>query len=376
MDATGLVSDNGAVDRTASMNPVGGGWRGSEVGEQRFRIPVPRAVSGELTQTTAAGVLTADEPTRRDAMCAMPRTAAFASEIWDRLYRGLGFVVLEGFPVDATEPDALLGAYWLLGLFLGRPVSQSRKGDAIGRVQDSGSDISNPHQRGYESSAALPFHVDRTDVVGLLCIRPAAAGGLSRLVSARAVHDVLLTENPPLAAELYQPLPHDRRGEQAAGQPPWSQIPVFSQVGGSFAARYVRRFIEGSQRHEQAPRLTAGQQAALDAVDEILDRPGMSLDMDLRPGEVQLINNFTILHARTAFTDSRDAPRLLLRLWLAAAGSPELPPQYRQLYGATRSGSYRGGVWPSGRAPRFTGTPVDQVPPPALGMLVPDEELT
>jgi hypothetical protein len=356
------------------MNSAGGGWRGSEVTGQQFRLPVPRAVAGELTATAATGALRADERTRRDAMSAMPHTAAFADEISARLYRGLGFVVLEGFPADATEPDALLGAYWLLGLFLGRPVSQSRKGDAIGRVTDLGSDISDPRQRGYESSAALPFHVDRTDVIGLLCVRPAVEGGLSRLVSARAVHDILLAENRPLAAELYRPLPHDRRGEQAAGQPPWSPIPIFSQNGGWFTARYLRRFIEGSQRHEQAPRLTARQRAALDAVDEILDRPGLSLDMDLRPGELQLINNFTILHARTAFTDSAAAPRLLLRLWLATAGSPELPLQYQQLYGATRSGTYRGGVWPSGGIPPFAGLPVDQVPPPALGVLVPDDE--
>lgn len=357
------------------MNPVGGGWRGSEVGGQQVLLPVPRAVSGELAATAAAGVLRADEANRRAAMRAMTHTADFAREIRHRLHRGLGIVVLDGFPVDALETDALLGAYWLLGLFLGRPVSQSRKGDVIGRVQDRGSDISDPHQRGYESSAALPFHVDRTDVVGLLCVRPAAEGGLSRLVSARAVHDILLEEAPALAAELYRPLPYDRRGEQAAGQPPWSQIPVFSQVSASFAARYVRRFIEDSQRHEQAPRLTASQRAALDAVDEILDSPGLSLDMDLRPGQVQLINNFTTLHARTAFTDSAAAPRLLLRLWLAAAGSPELPPQYLQLYGAIRSGTYRGGVWPSGRMPCFAGIPVDQVPTSALGLLAPGGEL-
>lgn len=367
------------------MNPVGGGWCGSQVGTQQFRLPVPRTVSAELAVTAATGVLRADEPTRRDTMLAMTHTAAFVREICARLHQGLGFVVLEGFPAGALEAgalegDVLLGAYWLLGLFLGRPVSQSRKGDVIGRVKDRGSDISDPHQRGYESSAALPFHVDRTDVVGLLCIRPAAEGGVSRLMSARAVHDILLAENPPLLAELYRPLPQDRRGEQAAGQPPWSQIPVFSQVGSSFAARYVRRFIEGSQRHEEAPRLTARQRAALDAVDEILDQPGMSLDMNLRPGEVQLINNFTILHARTAFTDSAAASRLLLRLWLATEGSPELPPQYRQLYGATRSGTYRGGVWPSGRMPSFIGIPVDQVPTAALRlpdhMLDPGREIT
>ncbi|MEW2624763.1 TauD/TfdA family dioxygenase [Streptomyces sp. NPDC048106] len=290
----------------------------------------------------------------------LPHSTAFAAELHSRLEGGLGCVVVTGFPVAGDDPRETEMAYWLLGLLLGRPVSQSRKGDLLGRVEDRGADISSPVQRGYESSAELPFHVDRTDVIGLLCIRPAVAGGLSRIASSRTVHDLLLAERPELLAELYQPFPNDRRGEEQPGEQPWSGIPVFSRTDGHFAMRYVRRFITGSQRHAGAPRLTESQLAAMDAVDEILQRPGVALDMELRAGDLQLINNFSVLHARTAFTGGGGQGRLLLRLWLAFSGSPVLPEGYASLYGATAAGSYRGGVWPTGTVPADLGRPVSQ----------------
>jgi hypothetical protein len=157
-------------------------------------------------------------------------------------------------------------------------------------------------------------------------------------------------------AELYQPIPNDRRGEEQRDEAPWTSLPVFAQTGGHFAARYVRRFIEGSQRHQDAPRLTRAQLAALDLVDELLERPGLSLDMELRQGDLQLINNFHLLHARSAFTDEGGSGRLLLRLWLSFAGSPRLDPSFRPLYGATCPGVFRGGVW--SELPEAVGRPV------------------
>ena len=42
-------------------------------------------------------------------------------------------------------------------------------------------------------------------------------------------------------------------------------------------------------------------------------------EMDLEPGDVQLISNHTVLHARTAYQDHADPARRrhLLRLWLS-----------------------------------------------------------
>ncbi|WP_157849878.1 MULTISPECIES: TauD/TfdA family dioxygenase [Streptomyces] len=344
--------------------PLGDGWRGEFLAKDEglWRIPMPPEATAELVAAARAEIaanrgpdLGAPRPT------GLPHSTAFAAELRARL-DGPGAVVVTGFPVAGEDPREAEMAYWLLGLLLGRPVSQSRKGDLLGRVEDRGADIASPVQRGYESSAELPFHVDRTDVIGLLCIRPAHSGGLSRLASSKTVHDLLFEEHPELLAELYEPFPNDRRGEEQPGEQPWSGIPVFSRTDGHFAMRYVRRFITGSQRHDSAPRLTEAQLAAMDAIDEILGRPGVALDMELREGDLQLINNFSILHARTAFTgDGGGRNRLLLRLWLAFSGSPALPEGYASLYGATAAGSYRGGVWPTGTVPADLGRPTSQL---------------
>ena len=331
-------------------------WTSADLGSPAvWTLPVPGPVRDELLAAASDGApITVDDPRPRG----LPKAEELAREAARRLAEGPGFVVLSGFPVDAYEA-VVQRAYWLFGLLLGRPVSQSRKGDLIGRVENRGSDIADPTRRGYESAAALPFHVDRTDVIGLLCVRSAASGGLSRLASSRTLHDVLAAEAPDLLAELCTPLPHDRRGEEAPGEAPWTQIPVFSRVDGRFAARYIRRFVEGSQRHEQAPRLTERQRAAFDAAEEILARPDVHLDMQLRPGDLQLVDNFTIVHARTEFSDEDlSRSRLLLRLWLAWPSSPPLPDSFADLYGATGGGTFRGGVWPDGPRHAATGRPV------------------
>ena len=58
--------------------------------------------------------------------------------------------------------------------------------------------------------------------------------------------------------------------------------------------------------------------AALDYLDEVTRRPDLRLDMDLLPGDMQLCNNYTILHSRTEFVDGTepDRKRHMLRLWL------------------------------------------------------------
>jgi hypothetical protein len=341
-----------------------GGWVGSDLQAEakRWRLPIPEHVADELVRTSERFRL---DGVRPSVVAARPggleAVDVFLAEVRERLYDGPGFAVLTGFPVDC-EPEAIELAYWTLGLLFGRPVSQNRKGDLLGRVENRGADIGDPTRRGHESDAALPFHCDRADVVGLLCVRRASSGGRSMLASSKALYATLRAERPELVAELTRPLPEDRRGEEPPGEPPWLPIPIFAETTASFAARYVRRFVEGSQRHDSAPRLTDAQVAAMDALDEILGRPGFALAMDLEPGEIQIVNNAHLLHARTAFDDGA-APegRLLLRLWLAVEESPELPPHYAPLYGATAAGAYRGGVWPADGAPRFIGTRISDL---------------
>ena len=49
--------------------------------------------------------------------------------------------------------------------------------------------------------------------------------------------------------------------------------------------------------------LTRLEEAALDYLDEQTRRADLRLDMDLRAGDIQFINNYTTLHSRTGFVD-------------------------------------------------------------------------
>jgi len=335
----------------------GRGWLGSQLtAPQCAPVAVPAAVRAELltrARQLSAGAVPPEDP-------ALPATAGFARLLRERLAGRLGFVRLSGFPRDAADERLTRTAFTLFAAQLGYPVSQTLAGDRLARVEDVGARTANPTHRGHQSSDALAFHADRTDLIGLLCLRQAQEGGLSRLVSVPAVHDIIRAEHPQLLGELYRPLPQDRRGEQAPGEPPWCTMPVFHRDGDRVVARYLRRFVNDSQRHPGAPRLTDRQVRALDLFDDVLQRPGVSHEMELRVGDVQLIDNFRILHARTAFVDPPHAPgRLLLRVWLSWSDSPALPADFAPLYGCCAAGTVRGGVWPPGLTGEI-GTPVDQ----------------
>lgn len=273
-----------------------------------------------------------------------PGAERITSRILEILYDGPGVVLLTGAPTD--DEDRAVAWLWNLGVSLGVPVPQTRDGDMIGRVEDAGAHADNPTHRGHQTAAELPFHADRTDVIALMCIRRSARGGGSRLASAQRLYDVLADEYPALLETLLQPMPHDRRGEEGRGEAGWCLLPVFSGNDGRMVCRYIRRFIESSQRHADAPRLSRQQLAAMDALDELLKRADIVANMDLEPGQVQLVENHKILHSRAAFEDSGEQRRLLLRLWLSTSRSPALPEEFLPIYGSTRPGVVRGGVWP------------------------------
>lgn len=287
-----------------------------------------------------------------------PEVAAFADDeravlapCLDRVTRALrdgpGLCLLRGLPIDAVEEEGLSAVLRGLGSLLGEPVPQTKAGELVRAVSDKGRDYSAATVRGHDTNAELRYHCDRTDVIGLLCVRPASTGGRNLVVSAPAAYEALRQSDPDLLQALSEPLPHDRRGEQGPDESPWTMMPIFAERQGHFVARYIRRFIEDAGRHPDAPALSDRQRRALDALDKVLDEPGMALGMDLRQGDLQLLNNHVVFHARTAFEDDDGPGRLLLRLWLAPSWSPPLPAALKPLYGSVEAGAVRGGVRPA-----------------------------
>jgi TfdA family taurine catabolism dioxygenase TauD len=249
----------------------------------------------------------------------LPTLAARAVE-WSAILDGRGFVLLRRFPTDRLDPASVEIGYVGLGLHLGRPVGQDASGSRLGHVRDEGLPRTDPSVRLYRTRARQDFHSDGADLVGLLCLHGAAAGGESRIASTATIYNELLRRRPDLLEVLYSPFYWDRNDEQSDGEDPYFRLPVLSDVNGSPRMFFIGWYIRDAQRHSTVPRLTPAQIEAMELVETIANDPAFHIEMEFRPGDVQLLNNAKILHAREAYEDSDDprARRHLLRLWLAA----------------------------------------------------------
>ncbi|HJU17603.1 MAG TPA: TauD/TfdA family dioxygenase [Stellaceae bacterium] len=274
----------------------------------------------------------------------LPTLGARLQALRHEIEYGRGFVLLRGLPMRDYGDDEAGLVFRGLGCHIGEAVTQNAKGDLLGHVRDQGyadyrgrSDV-----RGYQTRARLEFHTDVVDIVGLLCLRAAREGGHSLIVSSTTVHNEILRAAPQLLGLLYGNFLFDRRGEEVAGQEPYFVSPIYSLYKGYLSCRpAVIEYILSAEPKTGIP-LSPAQRAALDAfIGEAL-RPDLQLGMDLEPGDIQLLNNSVILHARTGFIDHEEPEkrRHLLRLWLnVEGGRPVDPAAY----------PYRRGV-PVGRA--------------------------
>jgi hypothetical protein len=299
-------------------------------------FPTPDAFSFTLTEAHLAAF---------DRALAMNREAGRATEdlaagdfsldgiagdvaAWrEEVLHGRGFVVLREFPRERYTADDLGMLFFGLGTHIGRAVSQSSMGDRLGHVIDVGG--KDRRERAYRSSRELTLHTDRCDVIGMLCLEKAAAGGLSGYASAHTIYNDILASRPELLEPLFTGFRYHRRGEELPGEPivtPYP-VPVLSESAGQLSVVYLRGYIEMAARELGVP-LTERQVAALDYFEAVGRRDDVTLTFMLEPGQAIFFNNCTMLHNRTSFEDGPDPARKrhLLRLWLMLDGRRPLTP--------------------------------------------------
>lgn len=260
-----------------------------------------------------------------------------------------GFGMIRGLPVERYS-DAECGMFfWALGGKMGQAVSQNGAGDRLGSVRSQGLDYDALNVRGYQTQAHLPFHCDPSDVVGLLCINQARSGGLSSVVSGMSMYNRILRDNPAHLPMLYRGFEYDRRGEEAAWQPPISNpVPVFREVEGELSIRYVRKSMETARQKTGQP-FSAAELEVLDNMEALSRSPELVYSMQLEPGDMQFCNNYLVLHSRTAYEDFDEPARRrhLMRLWLKVPGIRKLDDQFIE-YEADTGWSRREGILPRG----------------------------
>jgi hypothetical protein len=278
---------------------------------------------------------------------ALPRLGERLTRIRDDvLLGGRGFIVFRGVPVERYSMEEAAAAFLGIGAWFGHPVSQNGKGHILGHVKDLGRSVDDPTARIYQTTHKQTFHTDSVDIVGLLCLKTAKAGGLSRIVSSIFLYNEMFRRRPDLAAVLFEPFCFDRRGEVPAGRKGWYETPIFHWYADRLSVIYGNRYyIQSAQRFPEAPRLTARQIEALDLFDALANDPANYLDIEFKPGDIQLIHNHVILHDRTDYEDwpEPERKRHLLRLWLCPPNGRPLPPVFADRYGGTEIGN-RGGI--------------------------------
>jgi hypothetical protein len=252
----------------------------------------------------------------------LPRFSAELDRILEEIENGRGFTLVRGIPRDRYTDEECELIYWGLGAHLGNPVSQNARGHLLGHVRDEGRIQADPNARAYQTNERMDFHTDMLpiDVLGLFCLRTARSGGASKLVSALTLHNVLRDERPDLLEALYGTFHVDWRGEEPAGEKPWFTLPMFSERDGRVTTRINSLpYYDSAARHGEQYRPTAAQREALEKVQEIANRPELMLSMDFQAGDIQLINNHILLHAREGYEDYPEPgrERHLLRMWIA-----------------------------------------------------------
>ena len=259
------------------------------------------------------------------------------------LEEGSGFALLRGLDIPPSD----LGRYsqedfayrinWAVAVALGNVIAQNVNGEVIGAVQavvaagDNGMDT-----RGYVSNAELRFHCDGGDIASLLCVRQAPEGGFSSLVSMHTIHDVMAAECPEHLSMLYRGLHMFMRAEGDLDSKVIPRRPLFYDRDDHLLAWANLRLMELPYESSGKP-MPAAERAALDAFEEIAERPEYKLTFKLQPGDMLLVHNFICMHNRTHFTDdpAPEKSRLMLRLWYNIPGGRVeaiQPPEQRGGY--------------------------------------------
>jgi alpha-ketoglutarate-dependent taurine dioxygenase len=263
----------------------------------------------------------------------LPTLAARIARFEDELIDGRGFQLISGLPVERYSDADASAIYWGIGMHLGTPWPQNKHGHLLGDVTDQGRYESDPTARGNElGPVGMPYHSDGSDLVGLMCLRKARSGGLSTVANAVAAHNEIVRTQPDLAALLYQPAIYDFRGEQPPGNAPTYEVPIFTRHRDRLFVRYIRPYIESARRHPGVPPISRAHREAFDLLDRLCCDPDFNVYMDFQPGDMQFINNYHVLHARTAFEDHPEPgrKRFLKRLWLETRKLTDRPPQLSQ----------------------------------------------
>lgn len=249
----------------------------------------------------------------------LPACRSMMAEVKRELVEGVGFAVIDRLDIEAIGRDQARAVYWLLCAMVERPVAQKWNGAMYYDVADRGK----RSMRAVNTRDEIVYHTDNSfnvcppNYVGLLCLQKAKSGGMSKIVNFAAAHNEMRRRHPELLARAYLPYVFDRQHEHAPDEERIIRRPIFENHDGRMVGRVSSFHIRTGHALAGEPLDPEGE-AAMEAIESIMNEDGMAHEFWFEQGQIQIIDNRRLGHKRTAFEDwdEPEKKRCLMRLWL------------------------------------------------------------
>ncbi|KAF2104879.1 Clavaminate synthase-like protein [Rhizodiscina lignyota] len=296
-------------------------WTGADFGDEAKFVmrldeaqvlEIDRALSYFKTRRPRLGL---DEVSRQ--MFPLPTLKLKLKNISRNLHFGIGFSVIRG--LDPRRYSAFDNVIIYLGItsyVAEQRGCQDSEGNMLIHIKDLGDERPNSELRQAPYARnAQPFHTDVCDILAMYVQNQAPEGGESHLASCGKIYNDIARTRPDVIHTLAEPnWIFDKHQKPAY----WNRRQLlfnFKDHGPGFC--FSRRPITGSPaspRSPGVPPMTEVQAEALDMVH--FTAVEHKLTMQLQRGDIQLINNLAVFHARSGFRDTPMQKRHIMRLWL------------------------------------------------------------
>jgi len=238
------------------------------------------------------------------------------------LIDGCGFFVIQNSCFSDFSENEKKTIFSIISEILGTLYVQNIKNEKFVVITDEGKSMKTGgryHQtrEGGSYHTDSPQWINTPDYIALLCVRPAKTGGTSKFLSAYSIHNKFFQENRILLEQLYDKFHFDKRGEFKENESPTVFKPIFEYKNGKLVFRYLRDYIDkGHQIQNQF--LSKIQNDSLNYLDKITKDDSITINYDLKSGDMMFSNNHRVIHGRTSFEDYEDInlKRYLIRTWI------------------------------------------------------------
>lgn len=255
------------------------------------------------------------------------------NKIKNKLESKEGFVVLRGLNINGLSVKEITNKYIKLMSCFGKLLSQNKKKEKIVKVQDLGKKWTSKN-RGYKTNDKLNFHTDGGTYAGLMCVREPLSGGENLITSSEKIYNNVKKNYPKYLKTLNDGFFYHTRGEDKKGKNiTKKKYPIFFKQNRKIHCMFNKNPIVWAydriainQKEKKKIYKILNKVESLTTIKKNID------SFKLKAGDILLVNNYKVLHARKKFTDKKTNKRLLLRAWVKAKKSAYKGPTLLDAY--------------------------------------------